>query len=63
MLGERGLKGLAWGLNTNSLALGLSLEWVTVVAIFSISSCGLLISAAGLMVMVGGFWGWCGGGC
>lgn len=56
VLGDRGLKGLALGLKTNSLALGLSLECVTEELIFSISSCGLPISATMTCWL-----GWCGG--
>lgn len=38
VLGERGLKGFALGLNTNSLALGLSFDCDTADAILSMSS-------------------------
>lgn len=38
VLGDRGLKGLAFGLNTNSLALGFNLEVDTALDILSTSS-------------------------
>lgn len=54
MLGDLGLNGLALGFKINSLALGFNFELVTV-DILSGSSCALLTSGTGLIVMAGVF--------
>lgn len=54
VLGDLGLNGLALGFKINSLALGFNFELVTV-DILSGSSCALLTSGTGLIVMAGVF--------